>query len=79
LTFPAIRTRQVVDLLARFELRDAVVVLPEMDPVVGLSARNLGAVTVLPADGVNVYDVLRRGSVVMTRAAVDALVARLGA
>ncbi len=41
-----------------------------------LSARNLPEIDVLPVQGINVYDILRRDQLVLTRAAVDALVAR---
>ena len=42
-----------------------------------LAARNLPRIDVLPVQGVNVYDILRREKLVLTRAAVDALEARL--
>jgi large subunit ribosomal protein L4 len=41
------------------------------------SARNLAKVSLLPAAGLNVYDVLRRDTLVMTRAAVKAIEERL--
>ena len=78
LQLPEIKTRQVVDLLKAFELNDALVVLPEANEKVQLSARNLQNVTCLPAGGVNVRDVLHRGTLVMTKAAAEALTARLG-
>ena len=34
-------------------------------------------IDVLPVQGVNVYDILRREKLVLTRAAIDALEARL--
>ena len=42
------------------------------------SARNLAKVSLLPAGGLNVYDVLRRDTLVLTKAAIQALEARLG-
>jgi large subunit ribosomal protein L4 len=77
LQFAEIKTRQVSDLLTRFELKEALVVLPGRNEAVEKSARNLQAVTVLPAEGLNVYDILNHRNVVMTRAAVDAITARL--
>ena len=41
------------------------------------AARNLPKVDVLPQQGVNVYDILRRDTLVLTRAAVEHLEARL--
>jgi large subunit ribosomal protein L4 len=41
------------------------------------AARNLPKVDVLPQAGINVYDILRRDTLVLTRAAVEHLEARL--
>jgi large subunit ribosomal protein L4 len=41
-----------------------------------LAARNLPDIDVLPIQGVNVYDIMRRDKLVLTRAAVEALEAR---
>ena len=41
-----------------------------------LAARNIPQIDVLPVQGINVYDILRREKLVLTRAAVDALEAR---
>jgi large subunit ribosomal protein L4 len=38
-----------------------------------LAARNIPAVDVLPVQGINVYDILRRGTLVLSKAAVEAL------
>jgi len=38
-----------------------------------LAARNIPNVDVLPVQGINVYDILRRDKLVLTRAALDAL------
>ena len=40
------------------------------------AARNLPNIDVLPVQGINVYDILRRKSLVLTKAAVEALEAR---
>ena len=40
------------------------------------AARNIPHIDVLPVQGINVYDILRRQKLVLTRAAVDALEAR---
>jgi len=40
------------------------------------AARNLPNIDVLPVAGINVYDIMRRHKLVLTRAAVDALEAR---
>ena len=48
----------------------------EVDTNFGLAARNLPNIDVLPVQGINVYDILRRDTLVLTKAAVDALEAR---
>jgi large subunit ribosomal protein L4 len=40
------------------------------------AARNIPNIDVLPIQGINVYDIMRRKTLVLTRAAVDALEAR---
>jgi large subunit ribosomal protein L4 len=40
------------------------------------AARNIPNIDVLPIAGINVYDILRRGKLVLTKAAIDALEAR---
>ena len=48
----------------------------EIDANFGRAARNIPNIDVLPVQGINVYDILRREKLVLTRAAVDALEAR---
>jgi large subunit ribosomal protein L4 len=40
------------------------------------AARNIPNIDVLPIQGINVYDIMRRGKLVLTKAAIDALEAR---
>jgi large subunit ribosomal protein L4 len=49
----------------------------EVDKSFALAARNIPNVDVLPNAGLNVYDVLRRQTLVLTREAVEAIQARL--
>ena len=41
-----------------------------------LAARNIPHIDVLPVQGINVYDIVRRDKLVLTKAAIDALEAR---
>ena len=45
----------------------------ELDGNFKLAARNIPNVDVLPIQGINVYDILRRGKLVLSKAAVEAL------
>jgi large subunit ribosomal protein L4 len=49
----------------------------EIDDGFFLASRNIPNIDVLPVQGINVYDILRRHTLILTRAAVDALEARL--
>ena len=48
----------------------------EVQPEFARAARNIPHIDVLPIQGINVYDIMRRGKLVLTKAAVDALEAR---
>ena len=48
----------------------------EVDAKFRSAARNIPNIDVLPVQGINVYDILRRKTLVLTKAAVDALEAR---
>ena len=63
--------------LARLGLANALVIAgPEVDGNLKLAARNIPHFDVLPSAGLNVYDILRRDTLVLTRAAIDAIAAR---
>ena len=49
----------------------------ELDLNFALAARNIPQIDVLPIQGINVADILRRNRLVLTKAAVEALEARL--
>jgi len=48
----------------------------ELDDGFARAARNIPNIDVLPVEGINVYDILRRKKLVLTKAAVSALEAR---
>ena len=63
--------------LGKMGLTSALVICgPEVDGNLKLAARNIPHLDVLPSAGLNVYDILRRDTLVLTRAAVDAIAAR---
>jgi len=67
-------------LRARFDklgLTNALIITgAQVDKTFGLAARNIPNVDVLPNAGLNVYDILRRHTLVLTRDAVEAIQAR---
>lgn len=58
-------------------LKNALIIAgPEVNANFKLAARNIPNIDVLPNAGLNVYDVLRRGTLVLTKSAVDGISAR---
>lgn len=74
------KTKRIVEILAALGLdaTSTLIVIDEPNPMVEASARNLPGVGVVRSEGVNVYDLLRHNHVLMTKAAVMKLQARLG-
>jgi len=50
----------------------------ELEPMFVRAASNIPAIDVLPIQGINVYDILRRRKLVLTKAAVETLEQRFG-
>jgi large subunit ribosomal protein L4 len=71
------KTKALKASFAKLGLQNALIVDgAEVDAGLKLAARNLPNIDVLPIQGINVYDILRRTKLVLTKAAVDALEAR---
>jgi len=77
----SVETPKTKALVERFEKLGWTSVLiidgPEVDEGFARAARNIPKVDVLPQQGANVYDILRRDTLVLTQAAVEHLEARL--
>jgi len=77
LTVKKAMTKALRSQFAKLGLSNALIIDgAEVGADVRTAARNLPNIDVLPVAGINVYDVLRRHKLVLTRAAVDALEAR---
>ena len=60
--------------LAKLGIDNALIIDgPELDENFARAARNIACVDVLPAQGINVYDILRRDKLVLTKAALSSL------
>lgn len=70
LAFEAPKTKKVVNFLNALNLNKTLIVTAESDEVVFKSARNIEGVTVLPANNINVYDLLKYENLVITKGAV---------
>jgi large subunit ribosomal protein L4 len=71
------RTKALQTRFAKLGLANALIIDgAEVDANFRAASRNIPNIDVLPIQGINVYDILRRTKLVLTKAAVDALEAR---
>jgi len=71
------KTKALLDRFGKLGLANALIISgAEVQANFKLAARNIPNIDVLPVQGINVYDILRRDTLVLTKAAVDALEAR---
>jgi large subunit ribosomal protein L4 len=68
------KTKLLKERFGKLGLQNALIIGgAEIDVNFGRAARMIPNIDVLPVQGINVYDILRREKLVLTRAAVDAL------
>jgi large subunit ribosomal protein L4 len=68
------KTKALAANLSKLGLTNALVISgAEVDQNFSRAAANIPNIDVLPVQGINVYDILRRGTLVLSRAAVEAL------
>ncbi len=68
------KSKILANLLKGFGWRKALIVDgPELDANLVRAAKNIGSLDVLPSAGINVYDILKKNTLVLTRSAVNAL------
>lgn len=70
LDFEAPKTKQVVSMLKAFEAKKTLIITAESNENVYKSARNIEGVAVLPVNNINVYDLLKYPTVMVTKDAV---------
>ena len=70
LTVDEIKTKTIANVLKALKAEKAIIVLPEMDEKVILSARNIDGVATAQANLINTYDLLKYDTVVATKDAV---------
>jgi len=67
INLPEIKTKQVADIVQKFELKSALIIVESDNDNLLKSARNIKNVKVLKVDGINVYDILKFDTLVMTQ------------
>jgi len=71
------KTKALKECFGKLDLTNALIIGgTEIEPRFARAARNIPNIDVLPVQGINVYDILRRKRLVLTKAAVEALEAR---
>lgn len=76
-TLAQAKTKELINRFDKLGLDSALIVSGhEVEVNFAQAARNIINIDVLPVQGINVYDILRRKKLVLTKAAVDALEAR---
>ena len=70
LDFEAPKTKQVINMLKAFEAKKTLIITAESNENVYKSARNIEGVAVLPVNNINVYDLLKYPTVMVTKDAV---------
>jgi large subunit ribosomal protein L4 len=65
------KTRQVLEVLKRFQIEDALIVTNEKNIVLERSARNLPKIRVLHCEGLNVYDILNHEHLILLSPALQ--------
>ena len=73
LNFDEIKTKQFAAVLKALNLKKALVVMDEINENVILSARNVPDVKTAQVNTINVYDILKFDSMVITKSAVEAI------
>ena len=71
LAFEAIKTKQVTEMIKTLGFKKMLIVTAESDEIAYKSARNIAGVTVIPANNINVYDLLKFEKLIMTKDAVS--------
>jgi len=71
LNFDAPKTKNMVEMLKALEANKALIITAESNEVVYKSARNIQGINVIPANNINVYDLLKYEKLIITKDAVS--------
>jgi large subunit ribosomal protein L4 len=65
------KTRQVLQVLKRFQVEDALIVTDDRHPYLERSSRNIPGIEVLRYEGLTVYDILNHNHLILLRPTVE--------
>jgi len=72
-----IKTRKFVEVMRNFQIDNGLIVTPGHDEKLTKSCRNVPGIKVMPAIGLNVYDILLHHRLIILRSSIDKLEERL--
>jgi large subunit ribosomal protein L4 len=75
----AVKTKDLAGRFGKMGVTSALIIDGEFDENFAMSARNLAKIAMLPAKGLNVYDIMRSDKLILTTAALKMIEERLGA
>ena len=65
------KTRQVLEILKRFQVEEALIITNERHPYLERSARNIPGIKIVRYEGLNVYDILNHEHLILLRPTVE--------
>jgi len=71
LNFEAPKTKNIIEMLKALEANKALIITAESNEVVYKSVRNIQGISVIPANNINVYDLLKYEKLIITKEAVS--------
>lgn len=71
LEFETPKTKLVIEMLKAFEAKKTLIITAESNEAVYKSARNIPGIAIIPANNINVYDLLKYNKVMITKDAVS--------
>ena len=71
LDFATPKTKNVIEMLKALEANKALIITAESNEAVYKSARNIQGINVIPANNINVYDLLKYEKLIITKEAVS--------
>jgi large subunit ribosomal protein L4 len=71
LNFEAPKTKNIIEMLKALEANKALIITAESNEVVYKSARNIQGINIIPANNINVYDLLKYEKLIITKDAVS--------
>lgn len=72
------KTRQVLEVLRKFQVNNALIVTDKENPYLERSARNIPGVQVLRCEGLNVFDILNHEHLILLHPAIEKIEGALG-